>query len=64
MPTSRYHLGARSVEAPTPHRVAFVSAPLRRPAYNVLAVVTQGETGADFLEKNFCKTGGHVRSPR
>jgi sugar phosphate isomerase/epimerase len=25
-------------------------------------VVTQGETGADFLEKNVCETGGHVRS--
>ena len=37
---------------------------LRRRAYNVLAVVTQGETGADFLEKDICKTGGHVRSPR
>jgi len=52
---------APSFEAPTPHSIAFVSAPLRRPAYNFLAVVTQGETGADFLEKNICKTGRHDR---
>lgn len=55
---------APSVESPTPHSVAFASAPLRRPAYNVLAVITQGEPGADFLEKNICKTNRHVRSPR
>ena len=35
---------------------------LRRPrAYNVLAVVPQGETRADFFEKSIRKTGRHVR---
>ena len=53
-----------AVDAPT--RTAFPS--FQRlcadPLYNVSAVVMQGETGADFLEKNICKAGRDVRSPR
>ena len=32
-----------------PHTAKFVSPQLRRPAYNVLAVLTQGETRANSL---------------
>ena len=54
--------GAHYLGSPGQHRISLNA--IDRPAYNVFAVATQGESGANFLEKDLRQAGGYVCSAR